>query len=488
MFNRAYTAASMCTPSRYAVLAGQFPGRCTANSFLEDNPVTGPYNIAWNTWITGDKITLARALGNAGFVTGMAGKWHVGWIPPGTELPEFHNSDLLTDSASDRKLMEQQQVYRRLVRTQGGFQEAHSVVWSNYDNHQVEALRFHNFPWMAKGAIEFLESRQGEEAPFFLYVATTAVHGPNHVSDLDRDVTFTPAGRDPSVLSYQLNVDSLGQILSGVKGGQRHRYAGMAQTDHVVGLIRKKLREIGEEDQTVIIFMADHNIEPGKATSFEKGIHVPLIIYWPGITSGETTDALVQNIDLYPTILEAAGIMAPENHILDGQSMMPVIRDPEGTGKEFIFAENGYTRAVLNERYKYIALRYPQTLVDRMISGTMDHVPSYVRAWPQAHSAIAMNCYPHYFDQDQLYDLQSDPYELENIYPSMEGSEVVEALKAALGSHLKSFGHPFSLDPVPFMQSDGYVELTRRNLAFDIYTIPWLNRDHGAIQWPPESH
>ena len=112
MFTRAYTAASMCTPSRYSVLTGQFPGRCRAGSFLEDNPVTEPYNIAWNTWITEDQ-----------------------------------------------------------------------------------------------------------------------------------DVTFTPAGRDPSVLSCQLNVDSLRQNLSGVKGGQRHRYAGMAQTDHVVGLIRSKLRD-----------------------------------------------------------------------------------------------------------------------------------------------------------------------------------------------------------------------------------------------------
>ena len=488
MFTRAYTTASMCTPSRYSVLTGQFPGRCTADSFLKDNPVSEPYNIAWNTWITEDKITLARVLGNHGFVTGMAGKWHVGSIPAGTELPAFSADDLPGEAETNRKLSEQQQIFRELVRTRGGFDEAHSVVWSNYDNHQVESLRFHNFPWMAKGAIRFLENRKGKEDPFFLYLATTAVHGPNHVADLDRDVTFTPAGKDPSVLSYQMNVDSLKKLLTDVKGGQRHRYAGMAQTDHLVGLVRKKLKEIGKEGRTVIMFMADHNIEPGKATSFEKGIHVPLIICWPGITSGKTTGALVQNIDLYPTILEAAGIPVPGDHVLDGASMLEVIVNPEASGKEFIFAENGYTRAVLNHRYKYIALRYPPSLVDRMTSGAMDHVPSYVRAWPQAHSAIAMNCYPHYFDQDQLYDLRNDPYELENLYPSMEGSDVTEALKLALKDHLRSLGHPFSLDPIPFLQSREYIELTGTNLAFDIYTIPWLNRDHGAIQWPPETY
>jgi hypothetical protein len=69
----------------------------------------------------------------------------------------------------------------------------------------------------------------------------------------------------------------------------------------------------------------------------------------------------------------------------------------------------------------------------------------------------------------------------------MADSDVVISLMSALNSHLKSFGHPFSLDPIPFMQSEEYLGLARKNLAFDIYTIPWLSRDHGAIQWPPET-
>ncbi|MCK4993351.1 MAG: sulfatase-like hydrolase/transferase [Bacteroidales bacterium] len=75
--------------------------------------------------------------------------------------------------------------------------------------------------------------------------------------------------------------------------------------------------------------MADHNIEPGKATSFEKGIHVPLIVYWPQQTSGNISDALVQNTDIYPTILEAARIPLPENYLLDGKSMIPIIERSE---------------------------------------------------------------------------------------------------------------------------------------------------------------
>ena len=486
LFNRAYTTASMCTPSRYTVLTGQFPGRCSAPSFIKENPVNEPYNIAWNAWITKEKRTLPRVLSENGFVTGMAGKWHVGEVPDGTTLPRFHPDDQLDDADVDQKLQDQQHTYQHLVKTLGGFDYAASVVWSNYDSHAITALQFHNFPWMAKGAIGFIEQQKGSDKPFFLYFAPTAVHGPNHVEDLARDVTYTPGGRDHPVTQWQIDVPSLQEKLSELPEKETHRYAGMAQTDHLIGLIREKLDESGFAENTVIIFMADHNIEPGKATSFEKGIHVPLIVYWPQQTSGAFSDALVQNTDIYPTILEAAGIPLPENYPLDGKSMIPIIKDPKQSTRKYIFAENGYTRSVYNGEYKYIALRFPQSLIEIMQNGETDHVPSYVKKWPQAHSSIAMNFFPAYFDQDQLYDLDTDPFEQDNIYEAMTKTDELQHLKDVLRKHLATFDHPFTLDQIPFMQTEEYQKLREKNLAFDIYSIPWLNRDHGEIIWPPK--
>jgi arylsulfatase A-like enzyme len=339
---------------------------------------------------------------------------------------------------------------------------------------------------VAKGALEFLDNLERTDKPFFLYLAPTAIHGPNHRDDLDRDVTYTPGGRDESVLQYRMDVNSLIEEIEEGDGIDKHRYAGIAQTDYLVGQVRAKLKEIGRAENTAIIFMADHNIEPGKATSFEKGVHVPLVVYWPGMATGKDCMALVQNIDLYPTILEAAGIGLPEEYPLDGISMLPVLQDPEQTIRQWVFTENGYTRSVTDGKYKYIALRYPLSLVEKMMNGAMDHVPSYVRAWPQAHSAIAMQFFPAYFDQEQLYDLEADPYEQNNIYREMADSEVVKEMKKALADHLATFRHPFQLEPDPFMESAGYQVLTEKNLAFDIYTIPWLSRDHGEMVWPPE--
>ena len=487
LFRSAYTTASMCTPSRYSVITGQFPGRCSAGSFLRSNPTTEPYNIAWNCWVTREKRTLPRILSENGYVTGMAGKWHIGEIPEGEVVPQFESGESLDDPGVNERLQQQQAAFQKIVQEAGGFDNTHSVVWSNYDSHQLEALSFHNFPWVARGALDFLDQQGDSGKPFFLYVAPTAVHGPNHREDLNRDVTYTPGGRDLSVPDYQLDVKELISEMGAGNGIDRHRYSGMAQTDFLVGQLVKKLEEKGLSNHTAIIFMADHNIEPGKATSFEKGVHIPLVIYWPGMATGQKSDALVQNTDLYPTLLEAAGIPLPEDYPLDGVSMLPVLKDPEVSAREWIFTENGYTRSVSDGKYKYIALRYPQSQVEQMRNGSMDHVPSYVKAWPQAHSAIAMQFHPAYFDQDQLYDLEADPYEQTNIYAEMAGSGVIKEMKQALAAHLATFEHPFSLDPDPFLDSDSYRKLTGSNLSFDIYTIPWLSRDHGEMVWPPRT-
>lgn len=483
-FTRAYTPASMCTPSRFAVLTGQFPGRCISPSFLAGIPADAPYSIAWNTWLTPETPTLPRILGSAGYFTGMAGKWHVSEAPKEATLPAFQPDDDPADPAVQQRLAAMQAQYEDWVRANGGFDYAGSVVWSNNDNHPIHALRFHNFPWMTKGALDFLDAAAQQEQPFFLYLTPTAIHGPNHVADLDRDVSLTPDGSRKDVLPYQLDVAKLKQQLAEQPGGG-HRYAGIVQTDHLLGQLRQRLDSLGLSDNTIILFMSDHNVEPGKATSFEKGIHVPMIVYWPGQPGGRSSSALVENTDVLPTVLEAAGIARPAGPRFDGQSFLPVIQDTAARTRAYVFGENGYTRSVSNGRYKYIALRFPAHLLAEMESRHLDHVPSYVGIWPQAHSAIAMKAFPAYFDQDQFYDLAADPYELHNLADDPALAAVRQELQEALRSHLQTFDHPFNLEPVPFLSSRQYRDLQLVNQAYDLNAIPWYRRDHGGVQWPP---
>ena len=485
LFTNAYTPASMCTPSRFAVLTGQYPGRCRSTSFLKANPVIEPYSIAWNTWLTPGAQTLPRLLSQNGYFTGMAGKWHVGQVPEGTDLPALAAAADPTDPKVQTQLAERQRIYERLVREYGGFDYTASVVWGNYDNHPVEALRFHNFPWMSKGALDFLDEAARRDQPFFLYFTPTAIHGPNHVEDLEQDVTLTPQGRVPEVAAYQIDRNRLKEAMANLPRSVRHRYAGMAQMDYQLELLRRRLDSLNLAENTIILFMSDHNIEPGKATSYEKGIHIPMIAHWPGKTSGRQSAALVSNVDVLPTLLEAAGIKLEGDTPRDGVSFLPVLTDSSANVRSHIYAENGYTRAVRDGRYKYIALRYPGRLIEAMESGEMNHVPSYVGPWPQAHSAIAMQAFPAYFEQDQLYDLEADPYELRNLAGEEDYADVLSRLRDSLEQQLRTFDHPFPLAPIPFLESQHYRELQDVNRSFDLYTIPWLSRDHGNLHWPP---
>lgn len=481
---RAYCPASMCTPARYSLLTGQYPGRCKDTSFLRSNPTDQPYNIAWNTWITQAESTLPEQLQDAGYFTGISGKWHLGALAPDVSLPELGAEANLDAPEVDQKLELLQSIYAAHIRKTGGFDMAESIVWSNFDNHPVHALRFHNFPWITRGAVRFLEAAAVKEQPFFLYLTPTAIHGPNHVADLEKDKTYTPEGRQPDVLEYQMDEVSLKENLVELSLGRSHRYVGIRQIDYQLGLVRSRLAQLGLSDNTYIIFLADHNIEPGKATPYEKGTHIPMIIAGPAIQGGGQSFSLVSSVDIFPTILNLAGINA-DTQFADGVSMKPVLEAPESQTRSVVYAEAGYTRSISDGRYKYIALRYPQPLIKDMQSGALGHAPSFVRTWPQAHSAIAMHGFPHYFDQDQFYDLQEDPYEQENIYGSVPDRQ--QALKAALQQQLKTFRHQFDLTPDTFLQSNAYRRLTEVNRAYDLGNIPWLRRDHDFLTWPPVS-
>lgn len=483
-FTKAYTPASMCTPSRFSVLTGLYPGRCQAGSFLSANPIEQPYNIAWNTWITGELATIPKLLKAGGYITGMAGKWHVGHLPDSVQLSKLDPDSELDDPDLQKELKDRQDIYEAYVKRTGGFDFASSVVWTNFDGHPVKALRFHNFPWITSGAIEFLELQKENDKPFFLYLTPTAIHGPNHVKDLEIDKSFTPEGRNSAVLQYNLDEQELLEKLKDLPGGVKHRYAGISNIDHQLGLIRRKLVEIEALDNTVIIFMSDHNIEPGKATSYEKGIHIPMIVHWPGITQGRESSSLVSAVDVLPTLLDIAEIPIPAQVNLDGESFLPVVKDKHQSTREFVFAENGYTRAITDGRYKYIALRYPDPLIAKMQQNKIGHAPSYVGTWPQAHSAIAMQSFPNYFHQNQLYDLDTDPYEQNNIVA--DHPELVDKLQDALEDHLGTFTHPFPMDENTYLSSGEFVQHYKVNLEYDLENIPWFRRDHGAFIWPPQ--
>lgn len=482
-FENAYTPAPMCTPSRYALLSGRFPGRCTDPAFLEDYPITEPYCIGWNTYLDSSVKTLPRLLSANGYITGMVGKWHVS---SGKQIRAgLKGDDSPKDASVNEKLVLHQQLVAAKVMEDAGFDVAKSVMFGNYDGFAVKALRVHNFPWFNKGALDFIEAGAKGDKPFFLYLAATSLHGPHHAEGLVRDYSFTPEGKIEGIDAYNLDVDKLAAEIESKSSPESHRYTGMAFLDHQVGSVMDKLKELDIEENTIVIFLPDHNTEPGKASCYEKGIKISMIIKWPGkIDAASRTSAQVQSIDIMPTILDIVGAGLPEGYKIDGQSMLPVIENNELPLKKYIFSESGFTRSVSDGTYKYIAFRYPERLVKDMKDGKLDKAPTQLDK-PAAFPLINMTYYPSYWDADQLFDLSKDPYEQDNLAVDPLYTEKLASLKAVLQEHLDTFDHAFDLSPCEFMDSEQYRILVEASSQGKLEDIFWFERDWGTITWPP---
>lgn len=487
-FTNAFACAAMCTPSRFGVLTGQYPGRCIHSKFLKDFPKDQPYSIGWNSYLTEENSTLPRLLSQNGYITGMAGKWHLG-------KESADETDILADvdpqidldaPGLNDKLKQHQQILQKLVTKQAGFDMARSVIWENNDGFHVKKVAEHNFPWVTKGTVDLIDTFQQQDKPFFIYVATTACHGPNHAETLGKDMRYTQEGRMDEVLKYCPDTEKIKSEMNNLSHFEQFKYAGMAELDHHVGEIVKKLKESNLENDTIVLFMADHNTEPGKASCFQKGLHVPFILKWPGkIGQNSESDVLTQNVDIMPTILDIAGIPVPQNTIIDGKSLLPVIENKSDKVRDYAFADAGYARSVSDGKFKYIAFRPPQTVIEAMKQNKNKYAPNYLNIFKQAHASITIQHFPNYFDQDQLYNLEEDPYEISNLAYDENYAEILKKMKNVLTEHLQTMNHPFYLERISYMETKDYKKKAAKTRALGTQHIVWW--DESNVTWPPEN-
>jgi arylsulfatase A-like enzyme len=432
--------------------------------------------------------TLPRLLSRNGYVTGMAGKWHLGKLQLDEES-EIAEVDPQTDAINTPELnailKKHQQHLQKLVQRDAGFDHARSVIWTNNDDFHIKKLTHHNFPWVSKGAVDLLKQFKEQDKPFFLYVASTACHGPHHGESLEYDMRNTQEGRVDEVVEYLPDTEKIKEQIKDLNRFEQYKHAGMAELDHHAGIILKTLKELDLEENTIVVFMSDHNVEPGKASCYEKGLHVPMLMRWPGrVEPGSKSDALVQNVDILPTVLEAAGIDLPAEIRIDGASLIPLVSGGRSQVHDYLFADSGYARSVNDGRYKYSAFGPPQEVIDGMKNGKVEYAPNTMNVFKQAHAQISMQYYPGYFDQDQLYDLEKDPYEQNNLARDPDYASVLETLRSALKQHLATFPNAYDLETIPFMETDKYRELAANTKALGTEFISWWKG--RKLDFPPE--
>ena len=286
------------------------------------------------------------------------------------------------------------------------------------------------FEYMKRGEIgRFLEDVAG--APFCLVFATNDPHLPwakNTSYDPDR---FT-------VPPYLVDLPE-------TRAAMADYYTDVTNMDKEVGQALAALDDAGRADDTLVIYTSDQGAQfPfGKWTCYDTGLRVPLVARWPGrIPGGTTSDAMIHFVDVVPTLVELAGGSPPED--LDGRSFADVLRGKTSKHHDCVFgiqttlgiidATEPYAiRSVRTDRYHYIRnLNADGAFYNVLISKDKRYWPAWVeRAKTDPNAAKLVRRYQHR-PAEELYDVESDPYELDNL----ADAPALQSVKSELAKRL----------------------------------------------------
>ena len=355
LFDNAYATCHVCSPSRASILTGKYPARTNLTEWLDGRPERDYEKLHHGEKLTAlpdEEQTLAETLHHHGYATANYGKAHLKQDP--------------TTYGFDEAIT-------------GWVRSYHHPFGGEY-NKTLDAKKGDYFTdKLTDAAIDFI--RRNRDKPFFVHLEHFSVHdpiqgrkdlvekykkklasmsqqeGPDYILEANPDGPEISADelkaleQDDSLLSHQ------NSRVWWVKQKQDNvEFAGMIEaTDESLGRIRATLKELGLEENTIIIFTADNGgmaasnqyrginhpretldsrfassnlpLRGAKGWNYEGGIRVPLIVHWPGNTRPNSkSHALVTGTDYYPTLLEMLNLPALPNQHLDGRSFVPALR------------------------------------------------------------------------------------------------------------------------------------------------------------------
>jgi len=365
-FPHAYAGAGNCAPSRACLLSGQYTPRHGVYAVGDTN--RGPANLMRlvpvpnRSGLPAAQVTLADALRAAGYATAMFGKWHLGGkdgAPPG------------------------QQGFDVVYETSAGGQKG-----SNDDPKGVFAL--------TDRACAFME--RNKDRPFFCYLAHHGIHTP-----------------------LQARPASLAKSRAKRPGAQHANplYAAcLFDLDEALGRLLARLRELGLERDTLVVFTSDNGgtqqssqepLRGNKGCYYEGGIRVPFVAAWPGTIAPGRCEVPVHHVDLFPTFLAAAG--ATTTAALDGESLLPLFRGARGPTRPAIFWHfPGYLDDPVTRGRDPVFRTRPVSAVRKGDRKLLLYHEEWVL--DGGRGRLATN------NAVELYDLRADPGERTNLAPT----------------------------------------------------------------------
>lgn len=296
IFTNAYAAAANCAPSRACLMSGQWTPRhgiyTVGNSDRGKSKTRKLIPTANNEYMPNDNVLMPELLKKAGYTTCHAGKWHL------TDDPLLRGFDV------------------NIGGSHAGNPGSYYPPYKSVPSLTAPSNNYYLTNLVMDKTLDFLNSL--EDKPFFMYYSPYAVHTPiQPVKDL--------------LAKYENKAEWNGQ--------NNAKYATMVENvDRQIGRLIENLKENGKLENTFILFISDNGgnygitkqwpLRSGKGAYYEGGIREPMFAYWQGkIVGGRKSEIPVSNLDFYPTILEVAGVAKPDDKVLDGKSILPVLTE-----------------------------------------------------------------------------------------------------------------------------------------------------------------
>jgi uncharacterized sulfatase len=320
IFRNAFTVTPVCSPSRASLMTSRLGTELGITDWI--NPRNEP-----DEGLAPSAITWPELLRGFGYETMLAGKWHLG------TRDEFHPT-------------------RQGFGTFYGFRDgSNQPIDPTLDvDGQVKKLQGSLPDLLVDAGIRFLESHR--EQPLLLSIHFRAPHTPYGPVPAQDSARYRDL--DPAVPNFPgLPRDRVKQI-------RREYYASVTSVDRNVGRLLDRLEALGLADRTIVIFTSDHGYMIGEHGLWHKGnavwlvegktgvrpnmfddaIRVPFLVCWPGtVEPGTAIDRVVSNLDVFPTVLDMAGLGVPENLAIRGRSLVPLLRGRSPAWGDTLFGE-----------------------------------------------------------------------------------------------------------------------------------------------------
>lgn len=385
MFHQAFLTTSSCSPSRSSIITGTYPHQTDAEQ------------LHWP--LPAEKITFVEKLKEAGYWTAQAGKWHLGpYVKDRFHMLAEENLDPL----------------RKTVGTLPEDDGSGAHLW-----------------------VPLLEHRP-KDRPFFLWLAAHDPHRP--YENKKGMIEHSTSAEDVMLPPYMPDTKR-------VRNDYARYYDEITRLDGYIGNVVETLEKQGVSDNTLILFISDNGrpFPRDKTTMYDSGIKTPWMVKWPQrVQAGSETQALVSSVDIAATFLALAGAEPLKQS--PGVDFSPILENPDAEVRDRVYAQahwhdhENFVRAIRDSRYKYIRTFFndlPLTPpADALTSSTFAEIRE---RWQSGQRDEHLRPYFEPRPKEELYDLENDPHELNNLADDPKYRDELNRLRGELLDFMKRY-------------------------------------------------